>query len=215
MAIKAAIYSKMQIFNEAISNIIEHESDIEMRASFLHYDELISYDNFKDIDVLIIDSYDSEFDFKEALNIIREGNSNAKTLVLIYTDDPLFKQKIISLGISGYLSYFSSLKQLIQAIKAIFNGEIWAERKILSNVLSKEIPKKKNINLVNTLTKRELEIIKLVIESKSNKEVSKVLFISENTVKSHLSKIYKKIGVNNRMQLTAKVTDKSYLSVFH
>ncbi len=105
----------------------------------------------------------------------------------------------ISRGLAGILSPDSDLPLLKKAIECILSGELWFDNKQLLEI----IPgiKGKSCSKGPSLTNREIEVVKLVCNGSSNKEIKKTLNISEQAVKSHLSRIYKKTGVSDRLQL--------------
>ena len=88
-------------------------------------------------------------------------------------------------------------------------GEIWGDIKIMKKILAGiSISKKGKPMLLHTnLTGREKEIAKLVAEGYSNKGISKKLFISQDTVKKHLYKIFKKLGISNRLQIVLELNN--------
>ena len=105
----------------------------------------------------------------------------------------------ISHGLVGILSPDTNESQFSKALNTIISGELWFERKRLQGVAT-------GINSVtgkNTLhlTEKEIEIVKLICEGLSNKEIKKYLKITEQSVRAHLSRIYKKTGVSDRLQL--------------
>ncbi len=105
----------------------------------------------------------------------------------------------ISRGLVGILSPDTDLPQLKKAIECVIAGELWFENKQLLEIIPGV--KGKNCGKDTSLTDREIEVAKLVCNGLSNKEIRKGLNISEQAVKSHLSRIYKKTGVSDRLQL--------------
>lgn len=105
----------------------------------------------------------------------------------------------ISRGLAGILSPDTDLPMLKKAIECVLAGELWFENKQLLEI----IPglKGKSCSKGTSLTDREIEVVKLVCNGSPNKEMKKALNISEQAVKSHLSRIYKKTGVSDRLQL--------------
>ena len=105
----------------------------------------------------------------------------------------------ISRGLAGILSPDTDTPQLKKAIECVLAGELWFESKQLLEI----IPgiKGKSCGKDTSLTDREIEVAKLVCNGLSNKEIRKALNISEQAVKSHLSRIYKKTGASDRLQL--------------
>ena len=104
------------------------------------------------------------------------------------------------LHIKGVFSEDISHEQFILGIKSIFNGELWLSRKLLSSLV---VQNRKNLQPQNGdfgLTKREIEIIKLVAIGSRNNDIADILCLSPHTVKTHIYHIYKKLNVENRMQ---------------
>jgi LuxR family transcriptional regulator of csgAB operon len=101
-------------------------------------------------------------------------------------------------GVRGFFYENDQLDRFLRGVTAIFNGELWLSREIMTRfVLDQDIfsPKVKKI-----LTPREIEILSLVAVGTKNEEIGRKLFISANTVKTHIYNIFKKIDVTNRLQ---------------
>jgi len=114
------------------------------------------------------------------------------------------KIDLIRIGVKGFLSIDMGSETLKKALTSIKKGETWASRRLLSiaipsgpDYLKNYLPGK---TLPFTLSEREKEILKTMVLGLKNREIADKLFISENTVKTHISNIFKKFGVNNRAQ---------------
>ncbi|GJQ57338.1 MAG: DNA-binding response regulator [Candidatus Scalindua sp. AMX11] len=105
----------------------------------------------------------------------------------------------ISHGLVGILSPGATESQFSSALNAVICGEFWFDRKRLQGAVSSENSAGRKSS--PHLTQSEIEIVKLICEGKSNKEIKKQLKITEQSVRAHLSRIYKKVGVSNRLQL--------------
>jgi DNA-binding NarL/FixJ family response regulator len=92
---------------------------------------------------------------------------------------------------------------LLRAIRAINNDEIWAERDILTKMLRRFMGSRNNslAFLMSKLTGREKEIFRLLTQGCSNKQIAQELSISRNTVRNHISNIFDKVGINNRLHV--------------
>jgi DNA-binding NarL/FixJ family response regulator len=113
----------------------------------------------------------------------------------------------IKAGIRGYIRSTDSPAVMIKAIQAVFNGEIWAERRILEKAISNPLllPEILNVNVpgLAPLTNREKEMLTLVMQGESNKEIAARSSISERTVKTHLYRVYRKLNVKSRTKAIA------------
>ena len=140
------------------------------------------------------------------MNSIREKSPETKVLLLLHTIDEDEVIKNISSGVRGCLTDVSNKEHLIQAIRTVSKDSIWMEMSSITNVLTRLIPvRKSKSGLKPKLTRREEEIVNLIILGYSNKQISNTLFISENTVKTHLANIFSKYGITNRLQLIKHV----------
>ena len=109
----------------------------------------------------------------------------------------------VPLGVHGLIYWDAGFELLVRAVKALLSGDVWIPRRILMDaaVQSHSSPQLSTTeNGAGVLTRRETEILALICVGKSNDEIGEQLFISTNTVKTHIYNIYRKIGVPNRMQ---------------
>ncbi|MGB4782783.1 response regulator [Candidatus Methylomirabilis sp.] len=157
-------------------------------------------------DILLLDIRMPGLGGIEALPQIREKSPGTKVLILSGFSEGELMAKALQLGAKGYLSKLLTHRDLIRAIRATYAGEVWAERKVLSEVLEslRQKMQEKNLPLSDmqeTLTDREHEIVKWVIQGMTNKEIATRLGISDKTVKTHLSNIFNKLKISRRLQL--------------
>ena len=106
---------------------------------------------------------------------------------------------LIPKGLSGIVSTATDLNNFRRAIETVMSGELWIDRKKLRDVIyniNRDQPAK-----TFSLTSREIQVIKLICKGYRNKEIMRKLKVSEQSVKSHLNRIYKKLGVIDRLQL--------------
>jgi two-component system NarL family response regulator len=113
--------------------------------------------------------------------------------------------KALKAGAKGYLLRNASVSNLIKAIKAVQEGDVWVERKLMARFCEGEATlhsqREERGGMTNRkLTPREQEILRYLTNGLTNKEIGQALFISEKTVKSHLNSIFKKLNVTRRLQ---------------
>ena len=108
----------------------------------------------------------------------------------------------MKIGAEGYVLKDSDAEGLVKAIRDVNAGKTYIQPSIASLLIENGIKNELNEDLekINSLTKREYEVLTLIAEGLSNKDIADRLFISEKTVKNHVSSIFKKIGVNDRIQ---------------
>ncbi len=122
-----------------------------------------------------------------------QSATGAKILVIAAEKGSNVKE-LIERGCAGVLPPDASLDLVLEAVKAVARGEIWAPRKLLADMLRAFL----SIDHGTKLTKREDEILNLVVRGKKNNEIADELFISRETVRWHLRRLYAKLGLHER-----------------
>ena len=102
--------------------------------------------------------------------------------------------------LDGYILKDSGSRELFKAVECVYNGERFIQPELTPALNSKLIARSTEQTLIDELTKREVQVLKLLAEGLFNKEIADMLAISERTVKNHISNIFKKIGVADRTQ---------------
>ena len=136
----------------------------------------------------------------EVLKKIRDRNMNTRVLILTVHNEVEYLLKAVDIGVNGYLMKDSTSEELRKAIYAVMNNENYIQAALIpllnSRLIARDIDKEK----IDSLTKRELEVLVKIANGMSNKEIAATLDISERTVKNHISNIFKKICVVDRTQ---------------
>ena len=133
---------------------------------------------------------------------------NIKTVILSSPNNSLDQPSALKLGVTGIVGTNQNTRTLIRAIRQVSEGEIWLNHKVIAQLLDNSFNstsngKYKNKGLLrgDDLTKRELEVITMIGLGLNNKEISKKLYIGEATVRHHLSSIYSKLNIKDRLNL--------------
>ena len=116
----------------------------------------------------------------------------------------------IGAGAKGYLEETASPEQVIMCIEVVASGSIWAPRKVLSSFVDRMLNPADNKPVQRhnvTFTKREEEVLNLLQAARSNREIARTLGIEERTVKSHVAKLIRKAGVENRIALSVRAAN--------
>ena len=117
-------------------------------------------------------------------------------------DDEVILQAITS-GAKAYLEASATPQQVEQAIVIVSQGSIWAPRRVLSIFVDRAtIPSRSAVSASTHFTVRETEVLKLLVAARSNREIARTLGIEERTVKAHVAKLMRKVGVENRIALS-------------
>ena len=145
---------------------------------------------------------------ESGLDLIEEFTSKgARVLVLTGVADEEQHQRCLRLGAKGLIRKEQTHSVLFKAIEKVNQGEVWFDRTMMRDLLSDVLKRKDQKESdpeetkIASLTDRELEVIALVREGRKNKQIAERLFISDTTVRHHLTSIFGKLGVSDRLEL--------------
>jgi len=194
MKIRIVIGCHSYLLGEGIKKLLKDDEGVEIIGIF---------DEGADIEEILKLEPDLALVDHKIFRTFPEASLNNRVKFLLIGDSswtPESERKIPDLilkGVYGILSSDADSVILKEAIRVAHSGELWLDRKIIKNILCRINHEKKSIDL----TKREKEIVSLICLGYRNKEIAQKLDISEQTVKSHCNRIYKKVGVTDRLQL--------------
>ena len=200
--IKVIIADDHALIREGLKKLLELEPTIEVVALAVDGKSAIEMVDRHEPDIVLLDINMPNMNGMECLKVLKKDYKETKVIMLTIHEDAEYLIETVNMGAEGYVLKDADVSQLIDAINKVVNGEIYIHPS-LSGVLVKEYKRKEvtyNDLSKRRLTRRELEVLKLVAQGINNKEISETLFISEKTVKNHISSIFKKLNVNDRTQ---------------
>ena len=151
-------------------------------------------------DLILLDIRMSDMNGIEATKNILEYNPLAKILLITTFNDEEYISKAILLGCKGYILK-DNISGIIPAINAVISGNLVFDSNVIDNINLNSKNKNNNHFDLYNISKKEIELILLVCEGYNNKEISKLLFLSEGTVRNYLSNILNKLDLRDRTQL--------------
>jgi DNA-binding NarL/FixJ family response regulator len=158
-------------------------------------------------EIILLELNLTEVSSVDIISSIINASDQSRIILVTGTSNPLIIQQAIEEGVAGVIFKTQTADQLIKAIEKVNAGEVWLERSMIANVLSRlsrnNKPAKINteIDNINELSEREKQVVRLIGQGYKNKKISTQLFISETTVRHHLTSIYNKLGVSDRLEL--------------
>lgn len=208
--IRVLIVDDQEIIREGLSMMLGLYSTISIVGQVNNGKEAIKLLEDEEVDLILMDIRMPIMDGVEATRMIKERYPNIKVLILTTFNEDEYIFEGLKNGADGYLLKDISSEKLVQSIETVFQGNILLESDIAKKMINSMNRKDKSLNntksdIFKELTKREYEIAMLVGEGKSNKEISKKLFIAEGTVKNHITKILDKLDIRDRTQLAVMV----------
>lgn len=163
----------------------------------------------QDFDIAVLDE-PSEDLLLATISTLRRARAGLRLIVLGASSDPEIIQKAIAAGAKGYLAYTATANEVQMAINVVMDGSVWAPRKVLARLLDKAGPEPRK-HSEPYFTPREREVLNLLAEGNSNREIGDALGIDVATVKAHVSRLMRKVGVDNRVALTLKTLENKQL----
>lgn len=194
--IRVLLVDDHQVVIDGISSILEDDQEINVVDSALNGEEALRKLEFSGADVLLLDINMPDMDGIEVVRLIQEKGIKVNVLILTMHNNPQFTKQLMELGVLGCILKNSGKKELIHAINEVSQGRrVYGED--VTESLFDSLEKTKNaVNQVQ-LTKREVEIIKLIATELTTNEIAEKLFISSYTVETHRKNIVSKLGVKN------------------
>jgi DNA-binding NarL/FixJ family response regulator len=138
----------------------------------------------------------------ELIATFRQVRPLLKLIVLGNEIEHEYIQRVIGTGAKGYLALSAKESEIRMAIETVRDGSVWAPRKVLSRLLDADRNATKSPVAFPRFTAREAEILCLLRAGQPNREIARSLGIDEGTVKAHIGRLMRKVGVNNRIALT-------------
>ncbi len=199
--IKVYLIDDHKIVIDGLTAVLKLEEDIEIIGSSLSgvgvYDQLI--DN--KIDVVIMDINMPEVDGIQLLKEFQQKGRPCEIVVLSTHEDIKMIKEVLKLGAKSYLTKSNAGEKITEAVRKVYNGKKFfsedVKDKMLVSFTNNEIERENK----KSITKRELEILELVVKEYTTKEIGEKLFISNNTVDTHRKNIMRKLEVKNTVGL--------------
>ena len=205
--IRVHIADDHKILIEGIIAVINTEKSIEVEGYSLTGKQVIEWIESNSADILILDINMPEYDGIEVLKFFKQKKITQKVIILSSYDDVKLVQEMINLGANGFLSKNSAGLHIIEAINAVYHGEQYFSDTIKNNLIKlytgKNITsgKRPESTILNSLTPRELEVLKLITDEYSSPEIAGILNISQSTVDTYRKSLLKKTNVKNSIGL--------------
>lgn len=204
--IRILIVDDQLVVREGLRLLIENHPGIKIAAMASNPAEALEIVAREPFDLIILNL---ELGGSSALSLIpqlRSATSRANVLALTGVRDSAVHQKAVQVGARGVVLKEDAADVLLKAIEKVYEGEVWLDRLSLGDLLAQlTSPDQESLDpqrqRIASLTEREREVITLIAQGLKNKQIAERLFISHTTVTHHLSSIYSKLGVSDRLEL--------------
>jgi DNA-binding NarL/FixJ family response regulator len=164
------------------------------------------------VDMVILDISMPSLPGIEATREIKHAYPNVKVLILTMHKKKEYLHNAMAAGVDGYLLKEDAPKELLKAIEKIRQGMLYVSPLLASDLanLYVQSQRQEEAELAEPLTRREIEIIKMIAEGKSSKEMAEILFLSFRTIQNHRAKIMKKLNLKKNTDLVKYAIQKGY-----
>lgn len=222
--IEIVLIDDHKLFREGVKRILEYEPMFTVVAEGGDGNEAEELVRKYQPDVVLMDINMPNMNGVEATTQLVKKYPDTNVIILSIHDDESYVTHALKTGAKGYLLKEMDADALIEAIKVVSEGGSYLHPKVTHNLVqeyrrlaleqssqqSQPVEYRKPLHI---LTKRECQVLQLLAEGNSNRSISKTLFISEKTVKNHVSNILQKMNVSDRTQAVVEGIKKGYVVV--
>lgn len=202
--IRVVVADDQDLVREGLRMILDAEPDIEVVAEAANGREALDAARTSDPDVLLMDVRMPELDGIEATARLVSAGTRARVLMLTTFDLDEYVYRAMKAGASGFLLKDANREQLAGAVRTVAAGDALLApaitRRLIEDFCHRPPPSAGIPHAAAELSARELEVMRLLAQGRSNAEIAAELFLSEATVKSHVARILGKLNLRDRVQ---------------
>jgi two-component system response regulator DegU len=212
--IRVMMVDSNALYGEALSAVISSQKDFHLAGCCSSPADARGMIAKESPDVILLDLLSTEQISLELLRELPSISARAKAVGLADSENRELIVETMRLGARGFLLKQAPTDLFLKCLRKVNAGEIWLDGRFAEAVLNafgSYSPESKADNK-NEISIREMEVIGLVVQGYKNKDIADKLFISEKTVKNHLSAIFHKVGVTDRLELTLYAFEKRLFS---
>jgi len=203
------------LVRQGIRQFLEDEGDIEVIAEANDGAEAIQMIQEQQPDIAILDIRMPKVSGVEATRRIKDRFPNVRVLILTAYDDDPYVFALLQAGADGYVLKTASADELVRAVRTVHKGQSALSPEIASKVVQQMTSGKPAAaaEQIESLTERELDVLRLAAQGKTNRAIGNELEISHRTVQGHLASIYGKLGVNSRTEAVTEALRRGWIVI--
>lgn len=203
MNITVGIIEDHSDYRESLKHLINSGSGIELLWDFASVEKAIN--NYSPVDVILLDINLPGISGIDGIQLLKKKKDNPAIIMLTIVEDDDCLFRAIKYGADGYILKKANPQKIITAIKQVFRGEVALTPAVARQIFNYLKPGKDGLSLMEYLTPRENEVLNLICMGDNNEKIATKLFISIDTVRNHVKRIYEKLQVNSRAEAVAKM----------
>lgn len=198
--IRVLLADDEQLIRQGFRRLLELYADVTVTGEAADGEQVLAAIETQEIDVVVLDVRMPRVSGLQVLDALRTRETRPACLVLTTFDDPQLLLEVARRGAQGFVSKDIALEELLAAIRAVAAGATWYQPTLTSS-LRQAFDRRRNgqiVRLRETLTEREIEVLRLMSGGMSNREIAAALQTAEGTVKNQVSSILAKMSVKDR-----------------
>ena len=207
--IKIILADDHQMFLDGMKSFLKQAPDIYIVGEAVNGREVMEILKNEPVDVVVLDVEMPEMDGIETTRQIKKDFQQTKVLILTMFNRKGFIVKLMEEGASGYILKNKSKEELTMAIRNVYEGRPHFGLEVLDKATT--VPS--NLDKKVHLTGREIDVLRLIAEAKTTKEIASILYISEPTVNTHRRNLLRKLGFDNSSHLVRYAIKHGYVSL--
>lgn len=176
-----------------------------------------------DLAAVLLDERSMGDKLTESISRLRREHPAMKIIVMGELTDAEHTQAVIAAGAKGYLAETSGENEIRMCLEVVLDGSVWAPRKVLARLIdaggvqsASQAPNPlPGDSVENKMTPRELDVLRLLMDGRSNRDIAQAMGIDEVTVKAHLGRMLRKVGASNRVELTLRAMEERRVATGH
>lgn len=205
--LKIAIADDHKLFAQGVANLLKEEADFEVVGIFKNGRELLRFMDTNSVDVILTDMNMPGMDGMALIENLRGNQIKTKIIVLSMYDDEKIYKECVRLGVNAYVLKDADPDELIYTIREVAEDRHIMNFQRVLKQMDGSSSYDDSYKLKYQLSKREIEVLKLITDGKSNKEIAATLALSVYTVETHRKNIHHKLGVSNSIELLKKTQE--------
>src|SRR5690554_306575 len=204
--IKIAIADDHKMLAQGVANLLDEDQEIEVVGVFSSGAELLGFLESSPVDLVNTDMNMPGMDCMALIQKLKKRKIKSKIIVLsMYDDEKIFKE-CVKQGVDAYVLKDADPDEFIYTIKEVMeNRHLMSFQRVLKQMDNDQYDDAYKLKF--KLSKREIDVLKLVIQGKTNKEIADILFLSVFTIETHRKHLHQKLGVSNSIELLNKAQE--------
>ncbi len=204
MNITISITDDHPIVRDGLQRLVEMQPHLSLLGMYANANQVMAGLKIRQPDVLLLDLHLPDKSGEEIVPLIRKDYPDIKIIMLTANDNIHSIKMMMNKGARGYLLKTSDQALLVQAIEEVYNGNIYISPEIQQKLNQAVLQSKMDASVNSELTNRELDVLRLIAEEKSSKEIGEILHIGYRTVENYRQLVMQKLGAKNMVGMVKK-----------